>query len=151
MTPDPLNAAQGGDARLSRIETWAAQSAMAKWLGFSVTLDAGARLYRLQFAEQHLGNVMIRALHGGVISGFLQAAAQAEGLAHTQPGTTPKIISVHCDFLRSAHDRDLFARVTTSQQGRRVMFVEATGWQDDPARPIARAAIALRLLGDETS
>ena len=116
------------------------RSAMARWLDLSVEND----LFRLTFHERHIGNPLIRALHGGVISAFLETCATLTVTAG--PELSVRTISTHINFLRGAVDRDMLARVSVARQGRRIAFVEATGWQTDEAEPVARAAVALRVL-----
>ena len=116
------------------------RSAMGRWLDVSADGD----LFRLTFHERHIGNPLIRALHGGVISAFLETCATLTVTAGTE--LSVRTISTHINFLRGAVDRDMLARVQVARRGRRIAFVEATGWQTDEAEPVARAAIALRVL-----
>jgi acyl-coenzyme A thioesterase PaaI-like protein len=133
-----------------RIQSWIEDAAIARWLDFGVTIDDDRFLYRLTFAERHIGNEFARALHGGVISSFLQCCAVMEVTGHFGAGHTMRAISTHCDFLRGAKAMDMQARARIVQRGRRIAFVEAEGWQADRTDPVARAAISVRLMSDET-
>ena len=130
--------ADASDLRAA-VEAYRTRAAMGRWLDLSVEDD----LFRLTFHERHIGNPMIRALHGGVISAFLETCATLAVTAGTD--TAVRTISTHINFLRGAVDRDMMARVQIARRGRRIAFVEATGWQTDEAEPVARAAIALRI------
>ena len=125
------------------VAAYRARSAMGRWLDLSH--EDG--LFHLTFHERHIGNPMIRALHGGVISSFLETCATLTVTAATHAPV--RTISTHINFLRGAVDRDMLARVHVARRGRRIAFVEATGWQTDEAEPVAMAAIALRIFPDE--
>lgn len=131
---------------LGRIRSWTAESRMLQWLNFEADLQGTEFLYRLGFAEHHIGNVLIRALHGGVVSSFLQACATAELKGRLDGDVKLKVVSVHCDFLRPARDKDMLAEARIIQMGRRVAFLEATGWHVNAATPVGKANIAVRLL-----
>ncbi|MEM9989756.1 MAG: PaaI family thioesterase [Pseudomonadota bacterium] len=132
-------------AALDRINAWCGQAPMANWLGFEAAIEQDNLLYRLAFSEQHVGNVITRSLHGGVISSFLEVCAHMEGLALLHEVEHINVISVHCNYLRAAKDLDMQARVKIVHRGRRVAFLEAEGWQTGPEKLVARAAVALRL------
>ncbi|MCQ8185744.1 PaaI family thioesterase [Parvularcula maris] len=121
-------------------------SAMAAWLGTKVSLGEGEHLYRLTFDEAHIGNPVIRALHGGVISAFLQYAATLEVLSRSPQPATCRTISVHTSYLRGSRDQDLEVSVAVQRVGRRIAFVEARGWQGERDKAVASAQIALRMM-----
>ena len=50
-----------------------------------------------------------------------------------------KPINVTVDYMRGGRDKPTFARGVVTRLGGRVANVEATAWQDDPAKPIAAA------------
>ena len=131
---------------VERIEARVAASNMLQWLNFGVSFEEEQLRYHLGFAERHIGNEFARALQGGVVSGFLQAAAEAELIGRSDEPLTIKTISVHCDFLRPAKAKDMQGEARLVHRGRRIAFFEATGWHDDPERPVAKANIAIRLL-----
>jgi acyl-coenzyme A thioesterase PaaI-like protein len=82
-------------------------------------------------------------LHGGAISGLLEIAAivaLADALdVEARGGGRIKPINVTVDFTRGGRQHDTFARGHVTRLGTRVANVEASAWQDDPARPIAGA------------
>ncbi len=120
-------------------------SPIAEWLGFSMEETDQGALYRLSFDEKHIGNPMIRALHGGVIAAFLEFCSQCALAAKLEPGATLKTVNVDIDYLASSRAQDMTARATILRLGRRIAFVEATGWQEDEARPVAKARCRLRI------
>ncbi|MEM9422462.1 MAG: PaaI family thioesterase [Pseudomonadota bacterium] len=130
---------------LNLIDRWCGQSQMTKWIDFKAKLDDGQLGYTQTFAEKHVGNDLSRFYHGGVVSTFLQLCAFAEAIGRVPQEVSPKIISIHCNYLRAAGPVDLNGKVLPMQIGRRVAFLDAVCWQSDEQKPIARAAVALRL------
>ena len=123
-------------------------SAMARWLQLGAGIEADALRYTLTFGEQHIGNPVIRAMHGGVVASLLETAATLEVAARTEPAVRVRTISCHVNYLRGAVDKDMTASVTVARLGRRIAFCEATGWQTTPDEPVARAAVALRVFAE---
>ena len=82
-------------------------------------------------------------LHGGAISGLLEMAAIV-ALQHAlapEGGGRIKPINVTVDYMRGGREKPTRARGAVTRLGTRVANVEATAWQDDPARPIAAARL----------
>ncbi len=117
---------------------------IAEWLGLRIENDGGERTYRLTFDEVHIGNPAIRALHGGVIAAFLEFAMQAELFA---AGARKNVVStnISIDYLTSSRAEDMQAKVRIRRKGRRIAFLEATGWQGDESRPVAIAIACIHL------
>lgn len=130
---------------LARAKALVEGSAMGAWFGTEVSIEDGEQRYRLTFDEPHIGNPVIRALHGGVISAFLQYAATLEVLSRSPEPVKARSISVHTSYLRGSRDMDLDVAVSVQRVGRRIAFVEARGWQGDRDREVASAQIALRM------
>lgn len=133
------------DDTVRRARNMFERSAMAAWLGAHVRAEDGEHIYTLAFDEAHIGNPVIRALHGGVISAFLQSAATWEVLARSEVDIRARPISVHTSYHRGSRDQDLAVAVDVQRVGRRIAFVEARGWQGERDKTIASAQIALRL------
>ncbi|MEM1381690.1 MAG: PaaI family thioesterase [Pseudomonadota bacterium] len=137
------------DATIATIEARLSGSAVAGWFGTKVTANGDEHLYTLTFDEPHIGNPVIRALHGGVISAFLEHCATLEVLARTPSDIAVRPISVHTSYLRGSRDTDFTVSVAIQRIGRRIAFVEARGWQGNRDEEVASAQIALRLFEDE--
>lgn len=133
------------DQVLLRVEERIKASNMMQWLGLSVEPSDQGLIYHMGFCEEHIGNPVIRAIHGGVISCFLENAALLEALAQAPQGTEVNIISTHISYLASAKAKNIEARIATAKFGRRMGFFEASAFQDHQKKPIARAAIGIRL------
>lgn len=122
-----------------------AASPMGQWLGFSSETTGDSLIYRLSFTEEHIGNPMIRALHGGVIAAFLEFAMQADLAARLDEGVQVSTATMAVDYLASSRAEDMRARVRVLRLGRRIAFLEASGWQSDESQPVAIGRAALRI------
>lgn len=147
------------------------KSPVADWLGYSLQSGktdgdgescAGA-VHKLSFEDRHIGNPLIRAIHGGVVAAFFEYAAQQAGLdaiAASSRGTGADVgndadpyqidtVSINIDYLASTKAADLFARTTVKKCGRRLVFIDVEGWQDTPTPPVATAQVCLRIATKE--
>ena len=134
------------DDSITRIAARVEASQMFSWLGIVATPADDHLLYRLSFTEDHIGNPVLRALHGGVISSFLEACAQLDIIARVEKDVQVQPVSIHTSYFTSSRPQDMLAKVTIRRLGRRLAFLECDGWQRDQATPVARAAIGLRII-----
>ncbi len=121
------------------------RAAIAGWLGFSASEDNDGLVYALAFDEKHIGNPLIRALHGGVIGAFLEVAAQCELAAAIGPDAKIRTVNMDIDYLTSSRAQPMTARASITRMGRRLAFVEATGWQASEAKPVAKSRLRMRI------
>ncbi|OFX04837.1 MAG: hypothetical protein A3E78_04995 [Alphaproteobacteria bacterium RIFCSPHIGHO2_12_FULL_63_12] len=128
---------------LSLIHDYASRAAMATWLGFQASGEEEI-VFRLTFNESHIGNPAIRALHGGVIAAFLELSMQADLFATSGAAISTANISI--DYLSSSRPEDMTGRVRLLRQGRRIAFMEASGWQADETRLVAVARACFTLV-----
>jgi uncharacterized protein (TIGR00369 family) len=124
---------------IADLETALKQIPYAQFLGISCREEAGEPLFVLPFKQDNIGNVLLPAIHGGVIGGFLENAALLHLLWAREASESPKIIDFSLDYLRSAGPAELFARCEIVRQGKRVANVLITAWQDDASKPVASA------------
>ena len=110
-----------------------------RFLGVTADLSTGELLGKMAFSEPLIGNVSLPALHGGTIGALLESTASLQVLWETETIVLPKIVTITVDFLRSGRPVDTFARGQITKAGRRVVNVGVEAWQEDRARPIARA------------
>jgi len=112
----------------------------AQLLGLSAERDGdGAPVLVMPFGNHVLGRPGF--LHGGAISGLMEMAAIValyDALAG-EGGGEVKPVNVTVDFMRGGRDKPTRSRGIVTRLGTRVANVEATAWQDDPAKPIAAA------------
>lgn len=110
-----------------------------KLLGMQGSIDGEEIRFLLPYGEHNIGNMMIPALHGGVIGGFMESAALLHLMAVRDSLGLPKTIDFSIDYLRTGHARDTHAECTVVRQGSRVSQVSVSAWQDEPDKPIATA------------
>ena len=117
----------------------------AALLGLTMTADdRGVPVLTMPFADGVLGRPGF--LHGGAIAGLLEIAAIAalrHALGTDEAGLIPLTITV--DYRRGGRDAPTLATGIVTRLGTRIAHVDATAWQDDPARPIATARTNWRL------
>lgn len=102
-----------------------------------------------RFAEHHLGNPLIRSIHGGIVGTLLEVAAEYEVERHLRETGGPKPIELTgaaVNYLRVTKDADLFARAEIVRMGRRIAFVQSWCWQDEEALKVAYATCQVRIL-----
>ena len=87
-------------------------------------------------------------LHGGAMSGLMEMAAiaalRAELERRGEQGRL-KPVNITVEFMRGGTEQRTYASGTVTRAGRRVALVNATCWQDDPAKPIALAQLKVLL------
>jgi len=109
----------------------------ASFIGVGVRKIGGELTCVLPFKEDNVGNPMLPALHGGVVSALLETAAILQLIDEAVPEHLPKPININIDYLRSAKPIETYARAFITKQGRRVANVRAEAWQADHTRPVA--------------
>ncbi|MBB5722533.1 acyl-coenzyme A thioesterase PaaI-like protein [Loktanella ponticola] len=105
----------------------------------------------LPFKEDHIGNPMLPAIHGGVTAAFLEITAiiqlswamiwdDMEGKTVDLPDRIqlPKTIDFTVDYLRSGLPRDAYARARVNRSGRRYASVHVEAWQDNRTKLFAQ-------------
>ncbi|MBP2158939.1 MULTISPECIES: PaaI family thioesterase [Asticcacaulis] len=110
----------------------------AGFLGMRLDLAGDELTARLPYAPHLIGNPMIPALHGGVISAFMEMTAMAQLFLSETFHHVPKPIDVSIQYLRSGRPVDTFARAIVNRAGRTVANVEVQAWQEQRSQPIAK-------------
>jgi uncharacterized protein (TIGR00369 family) len=109
----------------------------ARFLGIEPAAQGEAVTAVLPFSAHLVGNPLIPALHGGVVGGFLELTALAELAASAPDGHAPRTVDITIDYLRPARAATTYARAEVIKRGRRVVNVQVTAWQENPATPVA--------------
>ena len=91
----------------------------------------------LPFRDDHVGNPLIPALHGGAVGAFLEIVATGSLIVSQPLDRLPKPIDVAIDYLRPARASDVFARAQVARSGRRVANVRVEAWQGRRQAPVA--------------
>jgi uncharacterized protein (TIGR00369 family) len=106
-------------------------------LGIRTHLRDGGLILEMPFDQKLIGNVVIQALHGGVIGSLLEIAAIVQTVWEVRIPSLPKPVDINIDYLRSGRAVTTFASARLARQGRRVVNVHSQLWQDDENKPIA--------------
>lgn len=112
----------------------------ARLLGVEMQADgADSLLFSLPFQAQNIGNDQLPALHGGVIAGFMEAAALLHLVCTRESAEIPRTVDFSVDYLRSGKAETLYASCSITKQGKRVANVQMTAWQESKDKPVAVA------------
>ena len=111
----------------------------SSFIGAQAKMDGEQVLYWLEKRASNIGNPSLPAIHGGVIGGFLELSAAVEILYTLNVGTVPKVVDFSLDYLRPGRYKTIYASCTVLRQGKKVVNVTASAWQDSPDKLIATA------------
>lgn len=123
-----------------------AQLPYAAYLGIEVVSAAPGQLrVQIPFSDRLVGNVELRAMHGGAVAALIEVGAQLAVMHATRAHVPPETIDSRVDYLRSGQPQMAFADVEIVRLGRRVANLRVTAWQESPARPFATGNITFLL------
>ncbi|MDA9559551.1 PaaI family thioesterase [Porticoccaceae bacterium] len=111
----------------------------SSFIGAEAELEGDGVLYWLDRRPSNIGNPSLPAIHGGVIGGFLELSAAIEILYTLNVELIPKVVDFSLDYLRPGRYKTIYANCTVLRQGKKLVNVTATAWQDNPDTPIATA------------
>lgn len=121
----------------ARLSAMLARIPYAQFLGVRAELAGDEMTLILPFSERLIGNVVLPALHGGVVGSFLEITALAQLSISVGLARQARPIDVTVEYLRSGRPVTSFARAEIKRIGRRVANVHVEAWQESRARPIA--------------
>ena len=111
----------------------------ARHIGIGVTEDSQGLVFSLAPHAHNIGNILLPALHGGVVAAFMETAGTLELMLAARAARLPKIIDFSIDYLRTAQQVPTRARCTLVREGRRLANVRVIAWQRDDVQPVASA------------
>ena len=111
----------------------------SSFIGAQAKMDGVQVLYWLEKRASNIGNPSLPAIHGGVIGGFLELSAAIEILYTLDVGAVPKVVDFSLDYLRPGRYKTIYASCTVLRQGKKLVNVTASAWQDSPDKLIATA------------
>lgn len=125
------------------IDVWLERIPYAQRLGISVTAapEREGLLFCLEPRDGNVGNILLPALHGGVVAAFMETAATLDLARVMHADMPPRIVDLSIDYLRTARAEKTFARCEVLRRGRRLANVRVSAWQDDPEAPVATARL----------
>lgn len=120
-----------------RLDAFLQRVPYVRFLGMRAELAGDEMTAILPFAPHLIGNVVLPALHGGVIGAFLEMTALAQ-LSVIQPSErVHKTIDVTIEYLRPGRALTTYARADLRKVGRRIANVHVEAWQDSRSQPVA--------------
>jgi uncharacterized protein (TIGR00369 family) len=120
----------------------------ARFLGISIDVVDDAYVCHLAFRDEHIGNPLLPALHGGVTGALLESAAIFHLVWDLNSTSIPTTINMSIDYLRPGRPVDTYASGVVTKQGRRVSNVRVEAWQGARDKPIAAAHGHFLLVSD---
>jgi acyl-coenzyme A thioesterase PaaI-like protein len=111
----------------------------AAFIGAQARIEDDQLLYWLDKRPSNIGNPSLPAIHGGVIGGFLELSAAIEIIYSLDIAAVPKVVDFSLDYLRAGRYKTIYARCKVLRQGKKLINVTASAWQDDENTPIATA------------
>ena len=122
-------------ARSDRLSALMASVPYMRFLGMTAELAGDEMTAILPFAPHLVGNVMLPALHGGVLGAFLEMTALAQLSVREPQRRMPKTIDVTIEYLRPGRALTTYARADVRKLGRRIANVHVEAWQENRASP----------------
>jgi uncharacterized protein (TIGR00369 family) len=107
------------------------------FLGMRAELAGDEMTAILPFAPHLIGNVMLPALHGGVIGAFMEMTALAQLSVSQNSARVSKTIDVTIDYLRPGKAMTTYARADVRKIGRQIANVQVEAWQEAREKPVA--------------
>ena len=132
-----------------RLEAFLQRVPYVRFLGMRAELAGDEMTAILPFSEHLVGNVMLPALHGGVLGAFLEATALAQLAVAQKSAKSPKTIDVTIEYLRPGRAMTTYARADLRKGGRRVANIQVEAWQEARSHPVAALRGHFLLAQDE--
>lgn len=111
----------------------------ARHIGVSVAEDTQGLVFSLAPHAHNIGNILLPALHGGVVAAFMETAGTLELMLAARTARLPKVIDFSIDYLRTAQPMPTQAHCTLVREGKRLANVRVIAWQRDETQPVASA------------
>ncbi|MES1944690.1 hypothetical protein PC39_11262 [Salinisphaera sp. PC39] len=115
----------------------------ARHLGLEIQQGQTGMEVHLPYREALIGNIMLPALHGGVLGALIEITARIAAQSQDAGTRRPRILDCNIDYLRSARAQSTFARAEIVRQGRRTSLVQVTCRQEGASAPISSGRVQL--------
>ena len=136
------------EAAARQLEDFLQRVPYVRFLGMHAELAGDEMTAVLPFSQHLVGNVMLPALHGGVIGAFLEVTALAQLSVTQGSAKVHKTIDVTIEYLRPGRALTTYARADLRKVGRRIANVHVEAWQEARDQPIAALRGHFLLAGD---
>ena len=101
-------------------------------------VESGEVEMRIPFRGELIGNPILPALHGGVISALLDTCGGAAVWSQLGPADRVSTVDLRIDYLRPGRTEDLIGIGKVIRIGTRVGVADLRAFQpDDPEKPVA--------------
>jgi len=108
-----------------------------RFLGMTAQLAGDEMTAILPFSEHLIGNVVLPALHGGVLGAFMEMTALTQLSIREPLRRQPRTIDVTIEYLRPGRAVTTYARADVRKVGRRIANVHVEAWQEAHETPVA--------------
>ena len=108
-----------------------------QFLGMSVDLAGDEMTAVLPFKPALVGNILLPALHGGVLGAFMEMTALIQLGVREPMRRRPRTVDVTIEYLRPGRALTTYARADVRKVGRRIANVHVEAWQETRASPVA--------------
>jgi len=125
------------DERARRLTAMLEAVPYIRFLGMGAELAGDEMTAILPFAPHLVGNVILPALHGGVVGAFLEMTAICQLAVREPLRRLPRTIDVTIEYLRPGRAVTTYARADVRKVGRRIANVHVEAWQEFRAAPVA--------------
>jgi uncharacterized protein (TIGR00369 family) len=125
------------EVRAERLAAMLDRVPYMKFLGLTAELAGDEMTAILPFQPHLVGNVMLPALHGGVIGAFLEMTALLQLAVREPLRRQPRTIDVTIEYLRPGRAQTIYARADVRKIGKRIANVHVEAWQEARATPVA--------------
>jgi uncharacterized protein (TIGR00369 family) len=116
-------------------------------LGLQVErIERGRADIRLPYRDDHVGDILRPALHGGVVAALVDATAGAAAFTRARAVDRMSTLDIRIDYLRPAPKADLVASAHVRRMGNRVAVVNVLVTANGESEPVAegRAVFSIR-------
>ncbi len=105
---------------------------------------------KLPYDKKLVGNPATGVLHGGAITSVIDTVCGAALMASLEKLVAVATLDLRIDYLRPATpEKDVLATAEVYRMTRRIAFIRATAYHDDPDDPIASCAGAFMIGSSE--
>ena len=112
----------------------------------TVEIERGRCSTYIECRPELIGDPGRGMLHGGVVTSLLDATAGAAVYSSLPPETPLATLDMRIDYLKSTEPgKRLYATAEVSRLTRRIAFVRASAYQDDPDNEVALCAASFMI------
>ena len=112
----------------------------------TVEIARGRCTTYIEFRPELVGDPRRGVLHGGVVTTLIDATAGAAVYSSLPPETSLATLDMRIDYLKPAEpDKRLYASAELYRLTRRIAFVRASAYQDDPQNQVAHCAASFMI------